>query len=96
MSRSTLRILIIIFTLITAAIHLLLGFNFFADTLGKLFVLNGLGYVILLAALLVDFPQRPKPPGAPSPDRIRRRHDRWVLCGQPDRRQRVGPDHESG
>lgn len=43
---------IIVLTLLTALLHLALGIGFFQDTLGKLFVLNGLGYVALLAGAL--------------------------------------------
>lgn len=42
---------IIVLTVLTALLHLALGIGFFQDTLGKLFVLNGLGYFALLAAL---------------------------------------------
>jgi hypothetical protein len=42
---------IIVLTTLTALLHLALGIGFFQDTLGKLFVLNGLGYFALLAAL---------------------------------------------
>ncbi|MCL4834345.1 MAG: hypothetical protein KJZ86_18015 [Caldilineaceae bacterium] len=42
---------VIVLTLLTALLHLALGIGFFQDTLGKLFVLNGVGYLALLAAL---------------------------------------------
>lgn len=42
---------IIVLTVLTALLHLALGISFFQDTLGKLFILNGLGYFALLAAL---------------------------------------------
>lgn len=57
MNRSTLRTLIIIFTIITALIHLALGiWGIVGGTPGfldYLFVLNGIGYIALLAALFV-------------------------------------------
>ncbi len=42
---------VIVLTVLTALIHLVLGMGFFQDMLGKLFVLNGVGYLALLAAL---------------------------------------------
>ncbi|MBX3050212.1 MAG: hypothetical protein KF753_01990 [Caldilineaceae bacterium] len=42
---------IIVLTLLTALLHLVLGVRFFQDMQGKLFILNGLGYLALLAAL---------------------------------------------
>ena len=42
---------VIVLTVLTALLHLVLGMGFFQDMLGKLFVLNGLGYLALLAAL---------------------------------------------
>lgn len=42
---------VIVLTVLTALLHLALGMGFFQDMLGKLFVLNGLGYLALLAAL---------------------------------------------
>lgn len=59
MSKSTLRTLIVLLTLITAAVHLiLLNIGILADTgsIDILFTLNGLGYLALLAALLYGFP----------------------------------------
>jgi hypothetical protein len=51
MNRSTLRIAITILTLITALIHL--GLAFVLDgTMQILFILNGIGYLVLLWALL--------------------------------------------
>ena len=58
MNRSTLRLLVALFALITALIHLSLGIrDFTATTLGKLFVLNSLSYLILLAAFWFDMPK---------------------------------------
>ena len=42
---------IIILTIITALTHLILGFRFWPDFLGIMFVLNGVGYLVLLACL---------------------------------------------
>ena len=42
---------IIVLTVITAIIHLLLGFRFLPDTFGILFILNGIGYLVLLIGL---------------------------------------------
>jgi hypothetical protein len=61
MKQSTLRIAIIILALTTAVVHLALGVGGIAggrlDTFNILFVLNGLGYIGLLAALFVpNFP----------------------------------------
>lgn len=57
MNRSTLRILIAVLTIITAAIHLSLGIGNLSDTLGILFILNGIGYLALLAAFWFDIPK---------------------------------------
>ncbi len=43
---------IILFTVVTALIHLGLGVAFFSDVLGKLFLLNAIGYLVLMYALL--------------------------------------------
>ena len=43
---------ILVFTVITALIHLALGIGFFADFLGKAFVANTIGYIALMYALL--------------------------------------------
>lgn len=54
-----LRWLIIILTLITAAIHLFLGITGLGSPMGTLaviFILNGLGYLVLLGALLMATP----------------------------------------
>jgi hypothetical protein len=61
MNRSTLRIVIIITAVITALVHLALGIGGIAGgdpgMLDYLFVLNGLGYLTLLAGLFVpNFP----------------------------------------
>lgn len=60
MNRSTLRIAIIVLTLITAGVHLAFGLaGLFGGDLGGFtipFVLNGLGYLSLLAALFMDVP----------------------------------------
>jgi hypothetical protein len=57
MTRSTLRWIIAILTIITAAVHLFLGISGITSpnpgALSYLFVLNGLGYLGLLVALLV-------------------------------------------
>ena len=54
MSRSTLRIVMVALTLMTAVIHLVLGVGMLSDpafrTLGILFVLNAVGYSTLLWA----------------------------------------------
>jgi hypothetical protein len=61
------RLGIIVLTVATAAIHLYLGL-----TVGlPPFILNGLGYLVLLAALYAPIPQL-----APYKDRVR-----WVLVG---------------
>lgn len=57
MNRSTLRIIIAILTVITAAIHLFLGVGMFSDMLGKLFILNAIGYLALLVAFWLDIPK---------------------------------------
>lgn len=52
----SIRWLIIILTLITAAIHLFLGITGLGSpmgTLAVLFILNGLGYLVLLGALMM-------------------------------------------
>lgn len=51
MNRTALRISIILLTLATAGIHL-----YRSETAGILFVLNGLGYLGLLIALLIKVP----------------------------------------
>lgn len=62
----TLRIGIIVLTVATALIHLYLGLLGF-----PLFILNGLGYLTLLAALYLPVPQLARYHGAA----------RWVLLG---------------
>ncbi len=57
MNRSTLRLIIALLTVITAVIHLVLGIRDFSDMLGKLFVLNAIGYLALLAAFWLDIPK---------------------------------------
>jgi hypothetical protein len=55
MSKSTLRIAVIALTLVTAAVHLYLGTTNFSgpmQTLGILWLLNGLGYLVLLGGFL--------------------------------------------
>ena len=42
---------IIILTLITAAVHLFLGIQGLSGGFGAMFLLNGIGYLVLLAAL---------------------------------------------
>lgn len=51
MNRATLRVAIVVLTLITAGIHLFLGIRF-SDIL---FLLNAIGYAVLLVALLRPF-----------------------------------------
>ena len=65
-SATKLRLAIIVLTVVTAAVHLYLGFQGL-----PLFVLNGLGYLALLAALYLPVP------------RLAPYHDlaRWVLVG---------------
>jgi hypothetical protein len=38
-------------TAVTALIHLFLGFQFISDVLGVVFILNGLGYLVLVVGL---------------------------------------------
>lgn len=58
MNRSTLRTLIIVLTIVTALVHLALGILGLTGgqggTLDILFVLNGIGYFVLLAGLFVS------------------------------------------
>ena len=61
-----LRLGIIVLTLVTAAVHLYLGFQGL-----PLFVLNGLGYLALLAALYLPIPRL-----APNQNAVR-----WALVG---------------
>ena len=60
MNRSTLRIAIIVLTLITAIVHLALAImDITGGHIGGLtyaFIANGLGYIVLLAALFMDVP----------------------------------------
>jgi hypothetical protein len=56
MKSSTLRTLIILFTMITAVIHLVLGLGSLGDGFfGVLFILNAIGFLVLLVALLRPF-----------------------------------------
>jgi hypothetical protein len=58
MSRSNLRVAIIVLTIITAVIHLGIGAGSLGTgdtTFGALFVLNGVGYLVLLAALFTKY-----------------------------------------
>ena len=56
MNRATLRTLIVVFTLITALIHLILGIGSLGvGFFGILFLLNAIGYIVLLVALLRPF-----------------------------------------
>lgn len=57
MSRANLRLAIAVLTAITAVIHLFLGIGDLGNTLGILFLLNGLAYLALLAAFWFDIPQ---------------------------------------
>lgn len=53
MNRSSLRILMIILTVITAAIHLFLGVRFIGDGFfGVIFILNGIGFLGTLFLVL--------------------------------------------
>lgn len=58
MSRNTLRILVLIFGIITALVHLLLGFGSWgnpdASPPAILFILNGISYIVLTAAVAFD------------------------------------------
>lgn len=65
-SASRLRLGIIVLTVVTAAVHLYLGFQGL-----PLFVLNGLGYLTLLAALYLPVPRLVPYQGAV----------RWALVG---------------
>jgi hypothetical protein len=60
MNRSTLRIAIIVLTLITSVIHLALGIMDFTSgaptSLALPFIANGIGYLALLAALFMNVP----------------------------------------
>ena len=59
MSESTSRWIVIVLTIVTAVIHLGLGIGgvvMHPDTLSILFILNGLGYFALLAALFLSVP----------------------------------------
>lgn len=47
---------IIILTLVTAAIHLYLGLTLPFPQLKTLFILNGIGYLVLLAGLFLNIP----------------------------------------
>ena len=63
MNRTTLRWAMIIFTLITAAVHLFLGIASIPDPnnqmMGILFVLNAIGYVVLLLGAVGKIPFLP-------------------------------------
>jgi hypothetical protein len=63
MNRSTLRWAMIVLTLITAAVHLFLGITSVSDpayqTMGILFILNAIGYVVLLLGALGKIPFLP-------------------------------------
>ncbi len=65
MNRSTLRWAIIVLALLTAAVHLFLGVTSISDpefrTLGILFLLNAVGYVVLLLGVLGKLPFLPWP-----------------------------------
>ena len=59
MSKSTLRIAVIALTLVTAAVHLYLGVTSISgpmQTLGILWLLNGLGYLVLLGGITGQTP----------------------------------------
>ena len=56
MNRPTLRAVITVLTLATAAIHLYLNFNTGSFVFQPIFTLNGLGYLALLAAFLLNLP----------------------------------------
>lgn len=63
MNRTTLRWAMIVFTLITAAVHLVLGITSISDpenqTLAILFIFNAIGYVVLLLGALGKIPFLP-------------------------------------
>lgn len=66
MNRSTLQVGIVVFTIVTALVHLFLGISGLGDgaqALDILFILNGLGYFGLLAALLGWLPVLGNRPG---------------------------------
>lgn len=67
MNRTTLRLVIAVLTIVTAAVHLFLGLTGLGDgvdtTFDILFILNGLGYLGLLAALLGWLPVLGDRPG---------------------------------
>ena len=48
---TTTQIVIVALTVITALLHLVLGIGMLGDTLGILFILNFVGYIVLVAAL---------------------------------------------
>jgi len=48
---TTTQIVIVALTVITALLHLVLGLGMLGDTLGILFILNFVGYIVLVAAL---------------------------------------------
>ncbi len=58
MSRNTLRILVLIFGIITALVHLFLGFGSWGNPdavpPGFLFVLNGIAYIVLVVVVAFD------------------------------------------
>ena len=57
MNKQTLRLAVIILTLITAAIHLLLGVGSLTggDTMfGVLFLLNGIGFLVLMGGVVTN------------------------------------------
>ena len=56
MNRSTLRVAIAVLTIATAVIHFYLNFNTGSFEFQPMFTLNGLGYLGLLGALLLNLP----------------------------------------
>jgi hypothetical protein len=52
MSKNLLRLLIAITGVITALVHLYLGISYLSDRLGPAFLLNGITYLVLVAAVV--------------------------------------------
>ncbi|MCX7852817.1 MAG: hypothetical protein N2383_08540 [Caldilineales bacterium] len=52
-----LRLAIVVLTVLTAVIHLGIGATTMGERLGQLLLLNGIGYLVLLAAFWLDIPK---------------------------------------
>ena len=52
MNKNVLRILVIVTGVITALVHLFLGFRSLGDNLGIPFILNGISYLVLVYAVV--------------------------------------------